>query len=294
MTERTSTTIPRARLVVRIVQFPPIRIILGIACVALGVVIAQLLIALLRQALNLHSPLPAPFVIFEVVLAVSAVYLAYAAYVHWIERRPVAELSGRAALPETGLGVLCGTGLLALIVLVLWVVGSYHVTGINAPSVLLAAFAADVPSAVIQQVIFQGIIFRIAEESLGTHWALVLTVALFGALHLLLVPQMTVAGLFAILLGGLLFAAAYLRTRRLWLPSALHASLDFAQDGIFGIGAYRLSAAAAPGIIQAHLSGPAVLTGGTFGAEASLVTMLALLAGAAILLRVRLLYRRAA
>ena len=188
MGEHTSTTVLRTRLVVRIVRFPPIRIILGIACVALGVVIAQLLIALLRQALNLHSPFPSPFVIFEVVLAVLAAYLAYAAYVHWIERRPVAELSGRAALPETALGALVGTGLLTLVVVILWAAGSYHVTGINAPSVLLAALAAHVPSAVIQQVIFQGIIFRITEQWLGTRWALVLTVALFGALHLILIP----------------------------------------------------------------------------------------------------------
>ena len=43
----------------------------------------------------------------------------------------------------------------------------YHVTGTNDWTVVLAPLAANVPSAVIQQVVFQGIIFRITSSTWG-------------------------------------------------------------------------------------------------------------------------------
>ena len=81
-------------------------------------------------------------------------------------------------------------------------------------------------------------------------------------MHLFLIPQITVTGLLAILVGGLLFTAAYMCTRRLWFSSSLHATLDFTQDAIFGVGTYHLSGVAAVGLLSAQLSGPAALTGG--------------------------------
>src|SRR5262249_42090275 len=106
----------------------------------------------------------------------------------------------------------------------------------------------------------------------------------FGLVHLLLVPNITVIDVLSIVAGGLLFAAAYLRTSRLWLPIALHASLDFSVDGIFGVGAYSLAGVPAAGLLQARLVGPVLLTGGAAGAEASLVTSAVVLAAGAYLL----------
>jgi len=274
----------QARLIDKVVQFPLSRILLGILFVAVGVLAAQLVVALLQQTLGLRSPLPAPFVVLEVVVVVLATYLAYGVYVRLIERRPVTELSGHGALRELGLGVLGGAGLIAAVIGILWLLGDYHVTGTTSWTALLAPLAADVPSAVIQQVVFQGIIFRITEQSLGTWWALLITVALFGLAHLLLIPHLTLTGLLAIVVGGLLFTAAYVRTRRLWLSTSLHATLDFTQDALFGVGAYHLSGVAAQGLLSAQLTGPAALTGGAGGVEASVLTLVLVLAAAVFLL----------
>lgn len=280
----TTVTKVQARPLDNILHFPSISMVLGILFVAVGVLVAQVVVALLRQALGLRSPLPAPFVVLEVLIVVLATYLAYGAFVRLVERRPVTELSGPGAILQLSLGMLGGAALIAAVIAILWLLGDYHVTGTNSWTALLAPLAADVPSAVIQQVVFQGIIFRITEEYLGTWWALLISVALFGLVHLLLLPQVTAMGLLAVVVGGLLFTAAYVRTRRLWLSSSLHAAGDFTQDAIFGVGAYHLSGVAAQGLLRARLTGPAALTGGTFGVESSVLTLVLILAAAVFLL----------
>jgi hypothetical protein len=70
----------------------------------------------------------------------------------------------------------------------------------------------------------------------------------------------------------------------LWLSSSLHATLDFTQDAIFGVGTYHLSGVAALGLLSAQLGGPAALTGGAFGIEGSALTLALLLAAALTLL----------
>jgi uncharacterized protein len=210
--------------------------------------------------------------------------VAYGAYVRLVERRPVTELSRIGALRDVGRGIAGGAGLIAAVVGILWLLGDYHVSGTHHWTVLLVPLAADVPSAVIQQVVFQGLIFRITELYLGTWWALLIAVALFGLVHLLLISQITAMGLLAIVVGSVLFTTAYIGTRRLWLSSSLHATLDFSLDAIFGVGAYTLSGGAAVGLLSAQLSGPAALTGGVFGVEASALTLALIFATALALL----------
>jgi uncharacterized protein len=284
----TTVTKVQARALHNVLHFPLISMFLGILFVAVGVLAAQVVVALLRQAFGLRSPLPAPFVVLEVLLVVLATYLAYGAFVRLVERRPVTELSGPWAVAQLSLGTLGGAALIGVVIAILWLLGDYRLTGTNSWTALLAPLAADVPSAVIQQVVFQGIIFRITEEYLGTWWALLISVALFGLVHLLLLPQVTAIGLLAVMVGGLLFTAAYVRTRRLWLSSSVHAAGDLTQDAIFGVGAYHLSShlsgVAAQGLLRARLTGPAALTGGTFGVEASVLTLVLILAAALCLL----------
>lgn len=267
----------------KVLHFPVTRIILAVVFVGSGVAAAQGLIALLKQAFVLSSPLPISFVLFEIILAVLAVSGAYHTYVQLIEHRPVRELSQEGG-GEFGIGILIGVGLFALVAGILWLLGAYHVTGTNAWPVLIVALAADVPSAFVQQIVFQAIIFRITEEVVGTWWALAITVLLFVLFHLIS-AQITVAALLSDALAGLLFTSAYLLTRRLWLPIGVHTALDFTKDGIFGAGVAGTAGGALKGLLQASLTGPVLLTGGASGAEASLVAILVLLMAGGVLLR---------
>jgi hypothetical protein len=72
-----------------------------------------------------------------------------------------------------------------------------------------------------------------------------------------------------------MLALAFVATRKLWLPIGLHIAWNFTQGGLFGL---PVSGISTPGLLGSHLSGPAVFSGGAFGVEGSLITVLASLA----------------
>ncbi len=80
-----------------------------------------------------------------------------------------------------------------------------------------------------------------------------------------------------------MLAAVYMVTRRLWISIGLHLAWNFAQSGVFsGIvsGAFNQ-----PGLLKSTIEGPVTLTGGNFGLEASIVSVLiCTVAGVAMLM----------
>ena len=79
-----------------------------------------------------------------------------------------------------------------------------------------------------------------------------------------------------------MLAAAYVLTRRLWLPIGIHAGWNFTQGGIFGV---SVSGHPSGGLLDGTLTGPEWLSGGDFGAEASIVAVVLGIALGTILLR---------
>jgi uncharacterized protein len=91
-------------------------------------------------------------------------------------------------------------------------------------------------------------------------------------------------GAFAIPMeAGLLLAAAYMVTRRLWIGIGLHMAWNFVQSGVFS--GIVSGAVNQPGLLKSTVEGPAILTGGNFGLEASIVAVL-VCTGAGILMLV--------
>ena len=265
-----------------VLHFPLTRIVLATLFVLVSVIVVQGIIALLGTVAPLDSPLIG---LLLVLISSVAVGGAYTLYVHLVERRVATELSGPGAFKEFGAGALLGLGLFAAISLVLWLLGDYQVVGLNPWIVLIPALVANVPSALIQEIIFRGVIFRITEESLGSWLALAISAVLFGLLHVLM-EQATLLSVIAITLeAGVLLGAAYMLTHRLWLAIGIHIGWDMAVDGIFGVGHSGLTGSSIQGLFQAKLSGPVLITGGAAGVEASIIAVVILLAVSLVLLR---------
>jgi membrane protease YdiL (CAAX protease family) len=200
-------------------------------------------------------------------LLLTAVVLgAYCLYVRWVERRVVIELSRKQALPELASGLALGALLFAITIGILAAAGVYRVTGSNGWQSMVAGISGFILFGVLEEVIMRGILFRIVEQALGSWIALGISAAIFGALHLLN-PGATLLNALAISVeGGVLLAAAYMLTRRLWLCIGIHMAWNFTQGGIFSV---AVSGGASKGLLQARMVGPDWLTGGRFGAEAS-------------------------
>ncbi len=194
----------------------------------------------------------------------------YALVCRWVERRPVSELSLRRLVPDTSKGWLAGGGAMALSVLGLWLVGVYAVTSASPDwwgivrDLLLFLFAA-----VAEELVCRAILLRTLEERWGTVVALVVSCLFFGFMHLGN-DGATVWSCLALALSAV-EAACVVYSRNLWMPIGAHWAWNFVQGNVLGVPVSGIDMGHS--VVQASLSGPEWLTGGAFGAEASVVTV---------------------
>lgn len=213
---------------------------------------------------------PGGLLIGAIVMA-ALVLAGYWGIMRLLRRCPVAELAGPGTLRELGVGLAWGAVLMCTACAVLAAVGVYRITDAGWNKGVLVGLSAGIMAGFAEEILFRGLLLRLLEAWLGSWWALTLTAALFGAMHLGN-PGATAFGAVAIALeAGILLGACYLVTRRLWFAIGLHASWNFVQGGVLGsdisgVGSGR-------GLFEASFSGPDVLTGGSMGVEGSVITV---------------------
>lgn len=213
-----------------------------------------------------------PVALLSLAIAAGLGAAAYALYTRLLEHRPPHEFGLRGAWRELGTGWLLGTALFTLTIGLLALLGAYRVGGLrDALSIMAIPLCVSVAAAVIEEILCRGIVFRLLEESLGTWIALAISAALFGLGHASNPHATPLAALAIALEAGVMLAAAYVLTRRLWLAIGIHAAWNFTQSGIFSV---PMSGIPMHGIVIGTLEGPAWLSGGEFGAEASVVAVL--------------------
>ncbi len=190
----------------------------------------------------------------------------YWAFTRYVERKPFVDFQTKGALKEWGIGAVIGFGVMSATVAIMAILGGYRMISMNPISVLLPVLAIAITSGVIEEILLRGIFFRFIEQWLGSWSALILSAGLFGALHMPN-PNATLLSSFAIALeAGILLAAIYMVTRRLWAAIGLHMAWNFTQGGIYGV---SVSGFKMDGLIKPEINGDPLLTGGAFGAEAS-------------------------
>ena len=258
----------------RFIQFPLTRIVLAIFITALAGGLSLTYLEKLAHSWGGRM--------WPECLAASIALLAYGLYVRIFEGRQVTELSTAGALLEFGAGLLTGAVLVAGVVSLVAALDSYRIVGMNGWSMsILAPLAMMTFVGVLEEIVSRGIVFRITESALGSWAALAISSLLFGLAHL---PG-DGAGVLAIsitVVAGVMFAAAYMMTRRLWLAIGIHIAWNYTLGSIFSV---AVSGRDAKGLFVGNVSGSDLFTGGTYGFEASVVTLLVLGVFAVTLLR---------
>lgn len=254
---------PKLDLPRRILGSPPARLLL------LGYVLVMMM-GLNSDVMTSYAGDPSKAVKHIVALAVAGIAL-YVAFGYFIERRAVSELSLRGMGRELGIGLLIGVGLYTACELFLMALGIYRIDGLNPISFMVPAIAMAISSGIFEELLFRGVVFRSVETWFGSWAALVVSALVFGLTHLIN-PQGTIEGaLFIAVEAGILLAAAYMLTRRLWLSIGFHVAWNYTQSAIFsGIVSGN---EASQGLIRSTIKGPDLLTGGNFGVESSVVAL---------------------
>jgi membrane protease YdiL (CAAX protease family) len=126
-----------------------------------------------------------------------------------------------------------------------------------------------------EELLFRGYIMQNLISGLNEYWGVVISAILFALVHLAN-PNPSIDAVIGLILSGIFFAFAYLRTRFLWLPIGIHIGWNFFEGTVFS---FPVSGTNPFMLVRQSVTGPAVVTGGAFGPEAGLVLLLALLIG---------------
>jgi membrane protease YdiL (CAAX protease family) len=165
-------------------------------------------------------------------------------------------------------GVMVGTGLIDNV--------EINKIGISAFLLLL------LPNILIgwwEEIVFRGYLLQNMAEGMGLRTAVLLSCILYGLVHAAN-PNAGLLSTAIIVLFGFLRIYGYLATKQLWLSIGMHTGWNFFQGPVFGYAASGQDSSIT--LFQHTEVGPAWLTGGAFGPEASLITIpvLALALGA--------------
>lgn len=257
----------------RLLARPSIRALLALLCVLAPFALAMVLSHVVPKPWNAVWPL---------LLASAGLVGGYVFYVRKVEKRAVTELSLAQAWRELGSGLGLGALFVVICTLVLLAAGAYSITGTASPGVMLKPVPEQVMVALFEEVLFRAVIFRLLEKSWGTTAGLVGSTLLFVLAHL---PNehFSMLGALMTAVAALGFAGAWLVTRRLWCAVGLHFAWNYLFDAVIAV---PVSGHAARGWLQVATSGPDWLSGGEYGVEGSVVTLVVWGVAAIVLLTV--------
>lgn len=185
-------------------------------------------------------------------------------------------------------GLLIGVVELGLACLICIVFGglSFHWNKeADAPAIgntLLVAAVIFILNSAAEETMFRGYLLQTFARAKLAWVAILLTSLFFTAGHLGN-PNTSALGLINTLLAGLWFSFAYLKTRSLWLPFGAHFAWNFVQGAILGIPVSGITRVTPAPLLQQVDSGPAWLTGGSYGIEGGIACTIGILLSTALL-----------
>ncbi len=187
---------------------------------------------------------------------------------------------------EFALGAALGWGMVAAVFLVIVLAGHFYVRLSGTPrawGALVLQIVILAAGSLASEIAFRGYPFQRLVQATGPFAATILAGIFFGLLRLE-TPGATAAAMWVSGVAAVLLSVAYLRTRALWLCWGLH----FAWLASIGIlfGQPLAGSRKASSVIRSYVDGQNWLTGGEYGPEGSVVTLIVLWIGLYILVRV--------
>ena len=186
------------------------------------------------------------------------------------------------AVREILIGFLVGGATMSLIVGIMASRGWYHGHLMPLTDTLIGSLGNTLAIffglAIFEEAVYRGYFFQTLERRWGADIAFAVTMVTFGLMHLTInVPgasiSLKIIGALSIAVeAGILFAAAYLLTRRLWLPIGIHCAWNFFEGPVYGTPVTGNNIGET--LFNGHITGPAWATGGGFGPEASIPALL--------------------
>ena len=194
-----------------------------------------------------------------------AMFAGYHLHLKYYEKESFSEFSFKHIRTEFPIGLMIGFGAMGMVVFILYTLGCYNIVGTKSLYEFLPTIAFIFGAAVLEEIIFRGLIFRLIENWKGPITALIVSSLIFQIPHFMNLHTGILPAILGVLFGvvtGLMYAY----TRRLWLPIAFHFSWNLVQP----IFITTLSGGEFVSLLEAELQGPELLIGSEFGLEVSI------------------------
>jgi membrane protease YdiL (CAAX protease family) len=263
----------------KIIHFPLTKIIIGVLVCGVVLSVGKLVMGKILDLTALDVSIKS--LVTALVVAVFAI-VSYTYLFKFYEKREVTEFSKKGLFKSLTFGIVLGVVLQSLTILVIYLKGGYSIISINPILFLVPPLTMAFTAAIFEEILMRGIIFRITEEKLGSYFALFISAILFGAMHLGNPNSSLIAAIGLAIQAGLLLASAYIYSRNLWFPIAVHFAWNFTQSALFGANVSGTTTAKT--LITSKIEGAEWYTGGQFGPEGSVQATVFCLIATVILL----------
>ena len=265
------------------------------------IVLFLLVMSLLMFALIFILP-PFRYEVSPFVEVVSILLAAWASAWLW-DRRPFADYGfhfNSQWWRDFGFGLMLGALLMTGIFLVEWMAGWVEVVDTIHEGVLPGAFLPSwvfflmtfVAVGISEELLTRGYLIRNLAEGLNMPplyekyavlLAWLITAVVFGLLHLGN-PHMNTLSTANLIVAGLFLGLGYIMTGELAIPIGLHISWNFFQGNVFGFPVSGISRFRQVTLIATKQHGPELWTGGAFGPEGGLLSLVAMMGGSVLIL----------
>ena len=258
--------VPERPLWRKIVDYPLVALVIAIIVYALAVA-ASLWLGKLVPPIGRVGLAAA-----HAAITIALLFAAYKLLIARLGEHPKDDLSSTNAVRQTAVGLGIGFALMVACVAVAAILGVYRIVGSgDASRLAMALISSAIMPAFTEELLFRGILQRWLEDFGGSWVGLVLSSLAFGFAHYFNPNSTVLACLWIAVEAGVLLGGAYMLTRSLWMPMGLHAGWNFTQGEIFDV---PVSGIDEHGLVQAQMSGPELLSGGSFGLEASIIALI--------------------
>jgi hypothetical protein len=223
------------------------------------------------------------FAVDWVMIAVYAVTCGWVALIsiacfHWLDGvswRAMGYALHQGWSRNVALGLVVGFSMIAFVVACQWLGGGTTLRWTFSGAAIVCIFAATILlwlAAAFEELLFRGYAFQTLLRDVPAWVPVLLLAGFFGMAHWSN-PSRTNYSTLNTALAGVWLAAAVLRTRSLWLATALHFSWNWTMGVLFGlpVSGMRLPQT----IFFASSEAPPWLTGGSYGSEGGVVATLA-------------------
>ena len=171
-------------------------------------------------------------------------------------------------------GWLLGLVAVGLGALIMFLFGQIVINGYDTRWTLFVGFILFfIIQSFAEEVVFRSFLIPMIRQHMGTLAALLISSLLFAFVHLMN-PNVSWPGVVNLILGGVLMGLLFLKYKNVWAPTGFHASWNFVQSAFLG---FPVSGHDTYSLVDLQETGNDFITGGPFGYEGSIISIMILL-----------------